>query len=181
MRDTSRISRILSLLETIWRQQPDMRFNQLIPHLQDMYAERHHGYGKRNAIEKNSLGLEEKTSYLDFFSLDDKEWEEFLESVASADNDGHPETEDLDNERNPNLSLLLKSEYQIVSTHEECTHFYIDESRAERLSKLGLNNQQLYPLHYDENESEYYIVSEDGVRIYSIDCVVSVIMLRRMS
>lgn len=47
MREKARIQRILSLLETIWKQQSDVRFNQLISNLQYMYSDQKGGYGKR--------------------------------------------------------------------------------------------------------------------------------------
>jgi hypothetical protein len=82
MREKARIPRILSLLEIIWQQQPDVRFNQLISNLQHMYSEQNEGYGKRKMNEQNFLGNEVDSSYLDFFYLEDAEWEAFLESIV---------------------------------------------------------------------------------------------------
>lgn len=52
MREKARIQRTLSLLEIIWQQQPDVRFNQLISNLQHMYSAQNDGYGKRKVVEK---------------------------------------------------------------------------------------------------------------------------------
>lgn len=38
MREKERINRITSLIQRIWEQQPDMRFNQLISNLQHIYS-----------------------------------------------------------------------------------------------------------------------------------------------
>lgn len=71
MRKKARIQRILMLLQTIWEQQPDVRFNQLISNLQHMYSAQNQGYGKRKVKEQNLLGKEVDSSYLDFFYLED--------------------------------------------------------------------------------------------------------------
>lgn len=83
MREKARIQRILSLLETIWQQQPDVRFNQLISNLQHMYSVQNEGYGKRKMKEQDFSGNEVDSSYLDFFYLEDVEWEAFLESIVA--------------------------------------------------------------------------------------------------
>lgn len=85
MREKSRIQRILSLLETIWQQQPDVRFNQLVSNLQYMYSAQNKEYGKRKMKEQNFLGKEVDSSYLDFFYLEDTEWEEFLKSIVEKE------------------------------------------------------------------------------------------------
>lgn len=85
MREKARIQRILALLETIWLQQPDVRFNQLISNLQHMYSAQHEAYGKRKMKEQNFLGEEVDSSYLDFFYLEDTEWEAFLESLVDKE------------------------------------------------------------------------------------------------
>ncbi|WP_404996316.1 hypothetical protein [Caldifermentibacillus hisashii] len=81
MREKARIQRTLSLLEIIWQQQPDVRFNQLISNLQHMYSAQNDGYGKRKVVEKWDSG-DVETSYLDFFYLEDTEWEAFLKSIV---------------------------------------------------------------------------------------------------
>ncbi|MCM3718104.1 hypothetical protein [Fictibacillus phosphorivorans] len=80
MREPERIERILNLLNTIWQQQPDWRFNQLISNLQNLYSQQNNGYGRRKAIQKTDYG-EINSSYLDFFFLEDDKWEEFLVKI----------------------------------------------------------------------------------------------------
>lgn len=180
MRDNSRIPKILSLLQTIWQQQPDVRFNQLISNLHYLYSAQNNEYGKRKVKETNFLGMEEESSYLDFFYLEDTNWEAFLESMVMAGKEDKETDEKLDDESSSIHELLLNNKYRIVSSHEECTHFYIDESENERLSDANLINYKLYPLYYDQNEDDYYIIAEDGTYCYSVDCIVSVKMLKRI-
>jgi hypothetical protein len=85
MREKARIQRISALLETIWQQQPDVRFNQLISNLQYMYSAQHGGYGKRKMKEQDFSGKEVDSSYLDIFYLEDTEWEAFLESIVGKE------------------------------------------------------------------------------------------------
>jgi hypothetical protein len=83
MRDPNRIKRILTLLQKIWEHQADVRFNQLISNLQSLYSQENNSYGRREVYTKNFIDLE-KTSYLDFFYLEDDKWEEFLTSYWSS-------------------------------------------------------------------------------------------------
>ena len=82
MREKERINRIMSLIQRIWEEQPDLRFNQLISNLQYMYSSQNEGYGQRMMIEKESSVDETESSYLDFFYLEDKEWEAFLQKIV---------------------------------------------------------------------------------------------------
>ncbi|MBU5466271.1 hypothetical protein KQI49_05420 [Virgibacillus sp. MSJ-26] len=82
MREKERINRIMSLLQAIWEQQTDVRFNQLISNLQHIYSSQNEGYGQRMMIEKEQFGEETESSYLDFFYLEDKEWEAFLQRIV---------------------------------------------------------------------------------------------------
>ncbi|MGY0694076.1 hypothetical protein ACW2QC_15060 [Virgibacillus sp. FSP13] len=82
MREKERINRIMTLLQTIWVQQPEWRFNQLISNLQGMYSAENEGYGQRMMKEQGPLGDEVKSSYLDFFYLEDDKWEEFLQKMV---------------------------------------------------------------------------------------------------
>lgn len=68
--------------------------------------------------------------------------------------------------------------FKPVISHHECTHFLIDDENNKRLSILNLLNNKLYPLHYDNDEDEYYIVNENGDHCYSVDAVVQVKMLK---
>ncbi|MEK4406168.1 hypothetical protein MKZ26_17580 [Sporosarcina sp. FSL K6-6792] len=88
MREKARIQRVLSLIDVIWQQQPDVRFNQLISNLQHMYSAQNEGYGKRIMKEQNFLGKEVDVSYLDLFYLEDTEWEAFLETIIAKGNRG---------------------------------------------------------------------------------------------
>ena len=88
MREKARIQRILSLIDVIWQQQPDVRFNQLISNLQHMYSAQNEGYGKRKMKEQDLLGEEDHASYLDFFYLEDIEWEAFLETIIAKEKRG---------------------------------------------------------------------------------------------
>ncbi|MDF1510985.1 hypothetical protein PZE06_22900 [Robertmurraya sp. DFI.2.37] len=81
MREKERINRIMSLLQRIWEQQSEMRFNQIISNLQHMYSSQNEGYGQRMLIEN---GEEVKSSYLDFFYLEDDKWEEFLQRMVDS-------------------------------------------------------------------------------------------------
>lgn len=71
MRDRRRIPRIIALLQKIWEQQPDVRFNQLISNLQSKYSHQNDNYGKK-VIDSN------RGTYLDLFFLEDDNWEMFL-------------------------------------------------------------------------------------------------------
>lgn len=86
MREIARIHRILSLLEKIWEQQQDVRFNQLVANLQHMYSIQNEGYGKKNVKELDFMGQEIESSYLDFFNLEDEEWEKFLQLHVKEEN-----------------------------------------------------------------------------------------------
>ncbi|TMN23811.1 hypothetical protein FFL34_06775 [Lentibacillus cibarius] len=91
MREKERINRIMLLLQKIWKQQPDVRFNQLISNLQQMYSAEHNGYGRKKIKEIDLFDKEIETAYLDFFFLEDDKWEEFLQAIVDKqqnDNSG---------------------------------------------------------------------------------------------
>ncbi|MDK7667393.1 hypothetical protein [Cytobacillus oceanisediminis] len=79
MREKQRISRILTLFQEIWECQQDVRFNQLVSNLQYLYSEQHNEYGKRPVIIRDGIN-DVSIHYLDFFYLEDDEWEEFLKA-----------------------------------------------------------------------------------------------------
>ncbi|WP_162985670.1 hypothetical protein [Virgibacillus halodenitrificans] len=81
MREKARIERNMSLLQKIWEKQPDLRFNQLISNLQEMYSAQQDGYGRRKMKEMDMFGKEVESAYLDFFFLEDDKWEAFLQAV----------------------------------------------------------------------------------------------------
>lgn len=60
-----------------------MRFNQLLSNLQSLYSQENNSFGRREVYIKNFIDIE-KTSYLDFFYLEDDKWEEFLASYWSS-------------------------------------------------------------------------------------------------
>lgn len=85
MRERERIDRIMSLIQEVWHYMPDIRFNQLVSNLQMFYSQKNGGYGTREVLEKEvheKYTVERKTTYLDFFNLEDDEFEAFLESYA---------------------------------------------------------------------------------------------------
>ncbi|WP_337020407.1 hypothetical protein [Oceanobacillus massiliensis] len=82
MREKERVNRIMSLLQKIWEQQPDLRFNQMISNLQQMYSSQHNRYGRRKMKEVDMFDKEVESAYLDFFFLEDDKWEEFLQSIV---------------------------------------------------------------------------------------------------
>lgn len=48
--------------------------------IQSLYSQQHNKYGRREVFKKDFIDLE-RTSYLDFFFLQDDKWEEFLTSI----------------------------------------------------------------------------------------------------
>lgn len=99
MRDPNRIKRILTLLQQIWEQQTDVRFNQLLSNLQSLYSQENNSFGRREVYTKNFIDLE-KTSYLDLFYLEDGKWEEFLIShLSSIENEIMLRREEIDEEQ----------------------------------------------------------------------------------
>jgi uncharacterized protein YihD (DUF1040 family) len=263
MREKARIHSILSLLEMIWQQQPDVRFNQLISNLQSLYSQRNNDYGKRKVTEKWDNG-EVESSYLDFLHLEDTDWESFLKSLvenegaakeverkletgiqnenkSTGKKKGYKDKFVNDIEDNAitvvkyilagksveeitkisglstkfiekiKMGLLegtgleqlmqqftsykkkklekehifydvvsLNSKFNTAISHEECTHFFIEENDKEKLSDLNLTNNKLYALHYDSDEDDYYVINENGEHCYSVDLIVNVKMLKRV-
>ncbi|WP_179290070.1 hypothetical protein [Niallia circulans] len=99
MRDPNRIKRILTLLQQIWEQQTDVRFNQLLSNLQSLYSQENNSFGRREVYTKNFIDLE-KTSYLDLFYLEDDKWEKFLIShLSSIENEIMLRREEIDEEQ----------------------------------------------------------------------------------
>lgn len=82
MRELERINRIISLLQYIWEQHPDLRFNQLISTLQRLYSQENNEYGSKKMKEVDIFGDEVESSYFDFFFLEDNKWENFLEKIV---------------------------------------------------------------------------------------------------
>ncbi len=73
----------------------------------------------------------------------------------------------------------MELQFSIVDSHEECTHFLIEDEDAERLNAIGVQNGKLYNLFYDKKADEHFIVNEDGVSCVDIEILVQVKMLRQ--
>lgn len=80
MRDIKRISKTLAVLESIWESYPDLRFNQLIHHLEHEYANQHPEF-KKVVVEKeitSTIKPPYEHYMIDLFYVEDDEWLEFL-------------------------------------------------------------------------------------------------------
>lgn len=134
MRDPNRIKRILTLLQQIWEQQKDVRFNQLLSNLQSLYSQENNSFGRREVYTKNFIDIE-KTSYLDFFYLEDDKWEEFLISYLSCiENEIMLQKEVIDeNQIDEVIGLFIEagieSEQITNSFKENLKAFFVQESR----------------------------------------------------
>lgn len=111
-RDPKRIKRIMDLLETIWEENPDMRFFQLMEMLQHKYSSKNNNFGKREAIEKDSIGYESPFIFIDLFYLEDDSFEAFLSDYVSGEVQRNPDR---------NLMNILESNNvdELVSYIEE--------------------------------------------------------------
>lgn len=74
MRSPQRIPELLDLLNQLWHQDPDLRFNQLIYNLQGEFSSQNGGRGR--VVETASDGFE--TIGFDLFNLEDDEFMDFL-------------------------------------------------------------------------------------------------------
>ncbi|MGK0270550.1 MAG: hypothetical protein ACI88H_001197 [Cocleimonas sp.] len=81
MRDPNRIQELLNLLEEIWIQSPDLRFNQLIYNLQRDYSQGNSEYGLVEGVEMDGFT---KIGF-DFFNLEDDKFIEYLRSLTIND------------------------------------------------------------------------------------------------
>ncbi|MBA6258244.1 MULTISPECIES: DUF1040 family protein [unclassified Colwellia] len=82
MRDPKRIDTILELINEIWLQDPDMRFNQLIYSLQNSYSYKNNEIGRINEVESDGFT---RTGF-DLFNLEDDSFIEYLEKVKISGN-----------------------------------------------------------------------------------------------
>lgn len=166
MREKPNIERIIVLLKQVWEKFPDMRFHQLVSNLQHMYSAQNDEYGRRRVIQREDSGYEFESSYLDFFYLNDKDWERFLLSMLT---DSVP----VDSEK-------LKRDFTPVLVRSECTHYlFKDSNDEERMNNLYIKYHHLYPVYYDENEGEYYVVNEKGEQCLSIELLARVEMYKK--
>jgi len=74
MRPPERIDEILELIGKIWKQNPDMRFLQLVYVLQSYFSQSNNGRGKIEFTEDDGL----KKVGFDLFNTEDSEFGEFL-------------------------------------------------------------------------------------------------------
>lgn len=75
MRDVTRIRTIMTLITEIWVVYPDLRFNQLIHHLQTEYD--NGAYIKKAYVVEVGWGGVD-VSYPDLFNVEDDKFEKFL-------------------------------------------------------------------------------------------------------
>lgn len=88
MREIERIERIVELVKEIWLLNPDLRYTQLIHHLQWRYSKQNDDRGRVKLYEKNetSYGTLYTDIYtLDLFSVEDSDFEKFLEAYLKHD------------------------------------------------------------------------------------------------
>lgn len=80
MRDIKRISQTLEVLQDIWEFYPDLRFNQLIHHLQSQYVIKNNievqTYEKVEFV--NGWTIKTNVDKFDLFYVEDDKWLEFL-------------------------------------------------------------------------------------------------------
>ena len=83
MRDSARIERIMHLVTTIWMQQSDMRFHQLIDSLQYRYVQEHpeQKHLLKMYYEKDGH-FESRIAKPDLFYVEDEDFEDFLRKFA---------------------------------------------------------------------------------------------------
>lgn len=78
MRDPARIEITLSLINQIWQQQPDLRFQQLIYTLQSRFSLQNNNVGKIELVEEDGFI---KVGY-DLFNIEDNLFVKFLEEIV---------------------------------------------------------------------------------------------------
>lgn len=84
MRDPERIERIMSMVQQLWKQVPDMRFFQLIAMLESKYSKANNAFGLRELFEKEeSRGILFPYNIVDLFHLEDDKLEAFLASFLA--------------------------------------------------------------------------------------------------
>ena len=78
MRDPTRITVILDLINQIWTKDPDLRFQQLVYILQSDFSQKNNNIGKVESPEKDGFS---RIGY-DFFNIEDDTFLEYLKEVA---------------------------------------------------------------------------------------------------
>jgi uncharacterized protein YihD (DUF1040 family) len=76
MRDPQRIEEFLELINKLWTNSPDLRFNQLIYILQNGYSQNNSGVGKVASVEVDGF----KQTGFDLFNTEDDSFIEYLKS-----------------------------------------------------------------------------------------------------
>ncbi|MBY0098692.1 hypothetical protein [Mesobacillus maritimus] len=156
MRDRRRIPRIISLLQKIWEQQHDVRFNQLISNLQSQYSLLNDNYGKKE-IDSN------RGTYLDLFFLEDDKWELFLEDYWREIEEElkKEEAKITDEVINEVINLFLEAGIKQESLDDKVSNnirrFYLVESRwltTEAITDLikNFSNEDRLQLFYKINQ-----------------------------
>lgn len=157
MRDRRRIPRIISLLQKIWEQQHDVRFNQLISNLQSQYSHLNDNYGKK-VIDSN------RGTYLDLFFLEDDKWEIFLEDYWREIEDElkKEEAKITDEVINEVINLFLQAGIKQENLDDKVSsnirRFYVVESRwltTESITDLikNFSNDDRLQLFYKINKA----------------------------
>ncbi|MBU2713168.1 hypothetical protein [Zooshikella harenae] len=80
MRDPQRIKQVLELINQIWMNSPDLRFNQLIYNLQYDYSHQNGGVGKIQETERDGF----VRVGFDLFNVEDDEFIKYLKSVRGG-------------------------------------------------------------------------------------------------
>ncbi len=84
MRDPERIERIMSMVQQIWKLEPDMRIFQLMAMLESRYSKANNAFGRPELFEKEeSRGTLFPHNIVELFHLEDDVLEPFLASLLA--------------------------------------------------------------------------------------------------
>lgn len=84
MRDPNRIDEMMSVLTEIWKNYPDMRFNQLLDAIQNEYGNRVDWKTKKKVYYLDDYTSEMMSTFkTDLFYLEDDKFLEFLKEYMS--------------------------------------------------------------------------------------------------
>lgn len=78
MREFARIDRINSLLGTLWKYHPDLRYFQFVSWVQYEFSKAHNNYGRVEIQYRGQHGQPEKFATVDLFNLEDDRLETWL-------------------------------------------------------------------------------------------------------
>lgn len=87
MNNTEKIKIMTQMLEEIWLRSPELRFNQLIHHLQVEYNNIYNGNNTKKVYdkeEKNGLIVFAPESCVDLFHVEDSSFMEYLQLYLNA-------------------------------------------------------------------------------------------------